>query len=138
MFLSKKTFWSFSENVRTKLEEYILSKNNDIDEIYILQIDPVLFYNITIEDNSSQNTANMSILKKASNLSKSMATWAGSGFKKVQQHVYEKRLAICRKCQFWEEKGNMGMGKCLKCGCGKGKHWLPHEQCPIGLWGKEQ
>ena len=69
---------------------------------------------------------------------KSMATWAGSGFKKVQQHVYEKRLAICRKCQFWQENGNLGMGKCLKCGCGKGKHWLPHEQCPIGLWGKEQ
>jgi hypothetical protein len=68
---------------------------------------------------------------------KSMATWAGSGFKKVQQHVYEKRLAICRKCQFWQENGNLGMGKCLKCGCGKGKHWLPHEQCPIGLWGKE-
>ena len=69
---------------------------------------------------------------------KSMVTWAGSGFKKVQQHVYERRLAICRKCQFWQENGNMGMGKCLKCGCGKGKHWLPHEQCPIGLWGKEQ
>lgn len=67
----------------------------------------------------------------------SMAHWMGNGFKKVQQHVYEKRLAICRKCQFWEEKGNLGMGKCLKCGCGKGKHWLPHEQCPIGLWGKE-
>jgi len=79
----------------------------------------------------------LSISQKATNLTKSMATWAGSGFKRVQQHVYEKRLAICRKCQFWQENGNMGMGKCLKCGCGKGKHWLPHEQCPIGLWGKE-
>jgi len=67
----------------------------------------------------------------------SMAHWMGNGFKKVQQHVYERRLAICRKCQFWQENGNLGMGKCLKCGCGKGKHWLPHEQCPIGLWGKE-
>jgi hypothetical protein len=84
-----------------------------------------------------ESTDNMSMIKKATNLSKSMATWAGSGFKRVQQHVYEKRLAICRKCQFWQENGNMGMGKCLKCGCGKGKHWLPHEQCPIGLWGKE-
>ena len=74
---------------------------------------------------------------KVIHFANSMATWAGSGFKKVQQHVYERRLAICRKCSFWEEKGNMGMGKCLKCGCGKGKHWLPHEQCPIGLWGKE-
>ena len=79
----------------------------------------------------------LSMPGKVLNLSKSMATWAGSGFKKVQQHVYEKRLAICRKCQFWQENGNLGMGKCLKCGCGKGKHWLPHEQCPIGLWGKE-
>jgi len=80
----------------------------------------------------------LSISQKATNLTKSMAAWAGSGFKKVQQHVYEKRLAICRGCQFWQENGNLGMGKCLKCGCGKGKHWLPHEQCPIGLWGKEQ
>jgi hypothetical protein len=79
----------------------------------------------------------LSMPGKVLNLSKSMATWAGSGFKKVQQHVYEKRLTICRKCQFWQENGNLGMGKCLKCGCGKGKHWLPHEQCPIGLWGKE-
>jgi hypothetical protein len=79
----------------------------------------------------------LSMPGKVLNLSKSMSTWAGSGFKKVQQHVYERRLAICRKCKFWEEKGNLGMGKCLKCGCGKGKHWLPHEQCPIGLWGKE-
>jgi hypothetical protein len=72
------------------------------------------------------------------NFTKSMTTWAGGGFKKVQQHVYENRLSICRKCEFWQENGNFGMGKCLKCGCGRGKHWLPHEQCPIGLWGKEQ
>ena len=67
----------------------------------------------------------------------SMTQWAKGGFQKVQQHVYQRRLDICRKCKFWQENGNMGMGKCLKCGCGKGKHWLPHEQCPIGLWGKE-
>jgi hypothetical protein len=82
--------------------------------------------------NSRPNTIKM--IKSAG---VSMAKWAGNGFKKVQQHVYDRRLAICRKCQFWEEKGNLGMGKCLKCGCGKGKHWLPHEKCPIGLWGRE-
>ena len=90
------------------------------------------FYKDILMENNPPGT-----IRKVSNLSKSMATWAGNGFKKVQQHVYEKRLAICRKCQFWQENGNMGMGKCLKCGCGRGKHWLPHEQCPIGLWGKE-
>ena len=69
---------------------------------------------------------------------KSMGKWANDGFKRVEQDVFNKRIAICRQCQFWEENGNMGMGKCLKCGCGRGKHWMPHEQCPVGLWGKEQ
>lgn len=77
------------------------------------------------------------VTRKARNFSGSMVKWAGSGFKKVQQHVFDKRMNICRQCQFWQEEGNLGMGKCLKCGCGRGKHWLPHEQCPIGLWGKE-
>jgi hypothetical protein len=82
-------------------------------------------------------TGNPNFPQQMKNFAGSMGHWAGGGFKRVQQHVYERRLAICRKCQFWEEEGNLGMGKCLKCGCGKGKHWLPHEQCPIGLWGKE-
>ena len=77
------------------------------------------------------------VSRQAKQFAGSMAKWAGSGFKKVQQHVFEKRMNICRQCHFWQENGNMGMGKCLKCGCGRGKHWLPHEQCPIGLWGKE-
>ena len=90
---------------------------------------------LTVDKDAYINLMNKG--KPVVKFAKSMTTWAGSGFKKVQQHVYEKRLAICRKCQFWQENGNMGMGKCLKCGCGRGKHWLPHEQCPIGLWGKE-
>jgi hypothetical protein len=87
--------------------------------------------NIVFEN---ENTAAPNVI---ANFTKSMTTWAGGGFQKVQQHVYEKRMAVCRKCEFWQENGNFGMGKCLKCGCGRGKHWLPHEQCPIGLWGKE-
>ena len=66
----------------------------------------------------------------------SMAQWAKSGFK-VSQAAYEKRMRICRACEFWQEDSRLGYGKCLKCGCGKGKQWLPHEQCPIGNWGKE-
>jgi hypothetical protein len=95
----------------------------------------IMIKNENVQKATQNNTQKVNVIN---NFAQSMVTWAGSGFKKVQQHVYEKRLAICRKCQFWQENGNMGMGKCLKCGCGKGKHWLPHEQCPIGLWGKEQ
>ena len=78
-----------------------------------------------------------SILMPVKNFTKSMITWAENGFQRVGQEVFDKRIGICRTCEFWEEKGNLGMGKCLKCGCGRGKHWLSHEQCPIGLWGKE-
>lgn len=66
----------------------------------------------------------------------SMHQWAKSGFK-VSPEAYQKRMEICRKCEFWQENVRLGYGKCLKCGCGKGKQWLPHEQCPIGKWGKE-
>lgn len=90
---------------------------------------------LTVDKDAYINLMNKG--KPVVKFAKSMATWAGSGFKKVQQHVFDKRMNICRQCQFWQENGNMGMGKCLKCGCGRGKHWLPHEQCPIGLWGKE-
>jgi hypothetical protein len=79
-----------------------------------------------------------SILMPVKNFTKSMITWAENGFQRVSQEVFDKRIGICRTCEFWEEKGNLGMGKCLKCGCGRGKHWLLHEQCPIGLWGKEE
>lgn len=73
----------------------------------------------------------------AKKLAGSMGQWARSGFAKVSGETYLKRMEICRGCEFWEENARLGYGKCLKCGCGKGKQWLPHEQCPIGKWGKE-
>ena len=105
-----------------------------VQELYL--IGKVIGNYLEVDREAYMNLMNKG--KPVVKFAKSMATWAGSGFKKVQQHVFDKRMNICRQCQFWQENGNMGMGKCLKCGCGRGKHWLPHEQCPIGLWGKEQ
>jgi hypothetical protein len=104
-----------------------------VQELYL--IGKVIGNYLEVDREAYMNLMNKG--KPVVKFAKSMATWAGSGFKKVQQHLFDKRMNICRQCQFWQENGNMGMGKCLKCGCGKGKHWLPHEQCPIGLWGKE-
>jgi hypothetical protein len=125
MFFSKEQFENMSEEIKRRLIEVggVITESGGI---------------ILNENKNIQGQLNPNFPTQVKNFAGSMGTWAGSGFKRVQQHVYEKRLAICRKCQFWQENGNMGMGKCLKCGCGKGKHWLPHEQCPIGLWGKEQ
>ena len=104
-----------------------------VQELYL--IGKVIGNYLEVDREAYMNLMNKG--KPVVKFAKSMATWVGSGFKKVQQHVFDKRMNICRQCQFWQENGNMGMGKCLKCGCGRGKHWLPHEQCPIGLWGKE-
>jgi len=75
-----------------------------------------------------------SLIKKASTLGRSMVKWAGNKFIKVNQSIYDERLSICRDCEYWVEDGNIGFGKCKKCGCGKGKLWLGHEKCPIGKW----
>lgn len=76
------------------------------------------------------------LASQAASALKSSARFVSSGFKRVSNEVYNHRINICRACEFWEEDARMGYGKCKKCGCGKGKHWLPHEQCPIGKWGK--
>jgi len=86
---------------------------------------------------SKRTTQEPSLAKKASTLGKSLVQWAGNGFVKVDQLVYDNRLSICRQCENWVEDGNMGFGKCKICGCGKGKLWLGHEKCPINKWDAE-
>jgi hypothetical protein len=78
-----------------------------------------------------------SLPRKVSTLGKSLATWAGNRFVRVEQSVYDNRISICRGCEHWLEDGNMGFGKCKACGCGRGKLWLGHEKCPIGKWASE-
>jgi len=78
-----------------------------------------------------------SIAKKASTLGRSLVKWAGSKFARVDQLIYNKRLLVCRGCEYWIEDGNIGFGKCKVCGCGRGKLWLAHEKCPVGKWHAE-
>jgi hypothetical protein len=84
-----------------------------------------------------QEQHNPNFPNKVKNFAGSMTKWACGGFKKVGQDVYNKRMAVCNACQFWDNDGNLGMGKCSKCGCGRGKLWLGHEKCPIGKWDSE-
>jgi len=74
-------------------------------------------------------------IAKIRSASASVAKWARAGFVSVSEKTYNEREAICNACEFWQPDGNFGMGKCLKCGCAKGKLKLPHEKCPIGKWG---
>lgn len=91
-----------------------------------------------IEKTKRDHSLFMEKVNQGKHLLKSMGEWAEDGFGTVSQEIYDYRLGICRKCEFWEEDAMLGYGKCKKCGCGKGKHWLPHESCPIGLWQAEK
>lgn len=72
--------------------------------------------------------------KPKGSLVKSLKAWAKSGFKTVSKKEIDARLAICRKCEFWQEDGNFSLGRCEKCGCTKYKLYLKTESCPIGKW----
>ena len=76
-------------------------------------------------------------LTKIRSASASVAKWARTGFVPVSEKTYNERVSICDACEFWQASGNLGMGKCLKCGCARGKLKIPHEKCPIGKWGSE-
>lgn len=72
--------------------------------------------------------------KPRKSLYNSMKNWAKSGFKRVKMAELDRRLAICRGCEFWQENGNYSLGRCDKCGCTKYKLYLATESCPIGKW----
>jgi hypothetical protein len=48
---------------------------------------------------------------------------------------YSARLEICKSCEFFDQKGYWGTGKCKKCGCSlRIKLKLAKQKCPIGKW----
>ena len=55
---------------------------------------------------------------------------------KVSDEERDRRLTICRGCEYWNEGGNIGLGECKhpQCGCTRFKHGLSTERCPINQW----
>ncbi|WP_309386088.1 hypothetical protein [Cerasicoccus frondis] len=76
------------------------------------------------------------ILEMTSNFAGAMLRFAKSGFKTVDEPTAHSRLAVCRSCEFWDEKARKGLGKCKhsKCGCTIIKHYLATEKCPLNKW----
>jgi len=117
-------------NLTLHQKDTILKNSEKINE-------DLVFVDTDIYNSILQKQDDLSFSEKTSHFSKSIIQWAKGGFHKVSKEAFNKRIEICNSCEFWDDKGNMGMGKCGKCGCGRGKHWFAHEQCPIGLWGIE-
>lgn len=78
------------------------------------------------------------IVQQVTNLARELPTMIKNGFKRVPDDIFEQRMQMCRTCFYWDEKGNLGFGKCKhpKCGCSKAKHLLEISSCPMGNWGK--
>jgi hypothetical protein len=71
------------------------------------------------------------LMDKAKNLSAALVNWAREdGFHRVSPETYEKRKSICMKCEFWEQEGFGGLGKCKLCGCSVAKLYIPSSNCP--------
>lgn len=62
-------------------------------------------------------------------LAREMVTFTKSGFKTVSPEEAQRRLGICRTCDFFTGK------RCLKCGCFMvAKTKMATTACPIGKW----
>jgi hypothetical protein len=65
----------------------------------------------------------------AASLAGSMAKFAASGFKRVDEQTQKLRIDACNLCQYRRQN------RCALCGCFFAKKaWLPHEDCSVGRW----
>lgn len=81
-----------------------------------------------------------SLLAKAKHITQASARIAKAAVQgeriRVSPEERDRRLAICRACDLWNEGGNVGLGECKHpgCGCTRFKHGLANETCPLGHW----
>ena len=70
-----------------------------------------------------------SLIGAAASFAASMARFAASGFKTVDESLHQLRMRCCKQCQYLSDT------QCSLCRCFIAKKaWLPHEDCPIGRW----
>ena len=55
---------------------------------------------------NEQDNKSTGIFNLAKNLSNSLIQWNRAGRPVVNNEQWNKRLTICRQCQYWEEIGN--------------------------------
>ena len=70
-----------------------------------------------------------SLVGAAASFAGSMARFAASGFKTVDETLHQLRMSHCCSCQYLQGP------QCSLCRCFIAKKaWLPHEDCPLGRW----
>lgn len=88
---------------------------------------------------SIQSESKPGFMDMANNLTKSLIEWQKAGRPVVTSEQWNKRLTICRGCQYWSEIKSTQIARCLKCGCSSGKLLLSTSRCPLNppKWGNE-
>ena len=76
----------------------------------------------------------------ANNLTTALVEWQKAGRPVVTAEQWNKRLTICRGCEFWSEIMKTKIAKCKKCGCSSGKLLLSTSRCPLNppKWTQEK
>lgn len=77
-----------------------------------------------------------SLLTKAGRLRREAVKWAKAGFPMVPRAIRKARIAICLACEYFDSKGNWGMGECRAkgCGCTNLRTFLATYDCPKKKW----
>jgi hypothetical protein len=77
-----------------------------------------------------------SLPQMAASFAGSMVGWAKGGFQVTDEETLAERLAICKGCEFWDQSGYGGTGRCQNCGCSTwGQLRMATKKCPIEKWG---
>ena len=73
--------------------------------------------------------------EKVKTFTKSVIDWGKNGLPITSKDDFEKRLNICKSCEFWDKTSFNNTGKCNKCGCStQMKLKMDTAKCPIGKW----
>lgn len=85
------------------------------------------------------NTNKHTFLDLTNNLTKALVEWQRAGRPVVTSEQWNKRLTICRGCEYWSEIKTTKIAKCKKCGCSSGKLLLSTSKCPLNppKWNSE-
>jgi hypothetical protein len=78
--------------------------------------------------------ADLTFFERVAKFASASIQWAASGFKVVNSHQYNQRLATCQQCEKWHGEKAFGLGQCGSCGCSGVKLFMVTEKCPLNKW----
>jgi hypothetical protein len=77
------------------------------------------------------NVPEPSLMDMMGNFIGASVYWASKGFPVASKELFEQRISICQRCEYFEAPAYFGGGKCKKCGCcGAFKPWMETASCP--------